>query len=114
MRRLGQQEAVDAGPTGNTGRIGWYVPPWLAAAHLDILRWENLNTYASKFVMSESGGKGQLLDGDPAFVTNDQALVTNLKLDHKVVFSGSGSLSEVVLKKAEVGRQQPECCGWLK
>jgi glycine betaine/proline transport system substrate-binding protein len=38
---------------------------------------------------SESGGKGQLLDGDPAFVTNDEALVKNLDLDYKVVFSGS-------------------------
>ena len=37
----------------------------------------------------ESGGKGQLLDGDPGFVTNDEALVKNLKLNYKVVFAGS-------------------------
>ena len=84
-----QAVAVDAGPTGNEGHIGWYVPPWLAKAHPDITDSKNLNKYASLLATSESGGKGQLLDGDPAFVTNDEALVKNLKLDFKVVYSGS-------------------------
>jgi glycine betaine/proline transport system substrate-binding protein len=84
-----QAVAVDAGPTGNKGRIGWYVPPWLAKAHPDILDSKNLNKYASLLKTSESGDKGQVLDGDPAFVTNDEALVKNLNLDYKVVYSGS-------------------------
>ena len=41
------------------------------------------------FKTSESGGKGQLLDGDPSYVTNDQALVKNLHLNYKVVVGGS-------------------------
>ena len=77
------------GPTGLVGHIGWFVPPWLAKAHPDITNWKNLNKYASKFKTSESGGKGQFLDGDPSFVTNDQALVKNLNLNFKVVFAGS-------------------------
>lgn len=84
-----QKVAVDAGPTGNEGRIGWYVAPWMAEKYPDITDGANLNKYAAMFVTSESGGKGQLLDGDPAFVTNDEALVKNLNLDYKVVFSGS-------------------------
>ncbi len=84
-----QKTAVEAGSTGNEGIIGWYVPPWLAKAHPDITDWKNLNKYASKFKTSESGGKGQLLDGDPSYVTNDEALVKNLKLDFKVVYAGS-------------------------
>jgi glycine betaine/proline transport system substrate-binding protein len=84
-----QKVAVDAGPTGNEGHIGWYVPPWMAEKYPDITDAKNLNKYASMFATSESGGKGQLLDGDPAFVTNDEALVKNLSLDYKVVFSGS-------------------------
>ena len=96
-----QKVAVDAGTTGNEGRIGWYVPPWLAAAHPDILNWENLNKYASDFATSESGGKGQLLDGDPSFVTNDAALVTNLKLDYKVVYSGSEAALIQAFRTAE-------------
>jgi glycine betaine/proline transport system substrate-binding protein len=84
-----QKVAIDAGPTGNEGHIGWYVPPWMAEKYPDITDGKNLNKYASMFATSESGGKGQVLDGDPAFVTNDEALVKNLNLDYKVVFSGS-------------------------
>src|SRR6476661_6804116 len=84
-----QKVAVDAGPTGNEGHIGWYVAPWMAEKYPDITDGKNLNKYASMLATSESGGKGQLLDGDPAFVTNDEALVKNLNLDYKVVFSGS-------------------------
>ena len=62
-----------------SGIIGWYVPPWLAKAHPDILDWQNLNKYAEEFKTSESGGKGQFLDGDPSYVTNDEALVKNLE-----------------------------------
>jgi glycine betaine/proline transport system substrate-binding protein len=47
--------AVDLGPTGNRGVIGWFVPPWLAAAHPDITDWHNLNKYADQFRTSESG-----------------------------------------------------------
>jgi glycine betaine/proline transport system substrate-binding protein len=81
--------AVDLGPTGNKGIIGWYVPPWLAAEHPEVLDWKNLNKFADKFKTSESGGKGQLLDGDPSYVTNDTALVKNLKLNFSVVQGGS-------------------------
>ena len=69
--------------------IGWYVPPWMKKKYPDITDWKNLNKYADLFKTSESGGKGQLLDGDPGFVTNDEALVKNLKLNYKVVFAGS-------------------------
>ena len=73
--------AQDAGSIGITGVIGWYVPPWMEKKYPDITNWKNLNKYASMFKTSESGGKGQLLDGDPGFVTNDEALVKNLKLE---------------------------------
>ncbi len=84
-----QGTVVDAGLTGNDGIIGWYVPPWMAEKYPDILNWENLNKYADMFETSESGGKGQLLDGDPSYVTNDEALVKNLDLNYKVVVGGS-------------------------
>lgn len=101
----GQKTAVDAGPTGNEGLIGWYVPPWLAEEHPDILDWRNLDTYADRFRTSESGGKGQLLDGDPSFVTNDEALVTNLKLDYKVVYAGSETALIQAFRKAEKDKE---------
>ncbi|MBV7695639.1 ABC transporter substrate-binding protein [Streptomyces sp. TRM70350] len=100
-----QKTAVDAGPTGNEGLIGWYVPPWLAKEHPDILDWNNLNKYAAEFKTSESGGKGQLLDGDPSFVTNDEALVKNLKLNYKVVYAGSETALIQAFRKAEKDKE---------
>ena len=84
-----QHVVQDAGLTGNKGIIGWFVPPWMAQKYPDITSWKSLNKYASMFKTSESGGQGQMLDGDPSYVTNDQALVKNLHLNYKVVVGGS-------------------------
>jgi glycine betaine/proline transport system substrate-binding protein len=100
-----QKTAVDLGQTGNKGIIGWYVPPWLAQAHPDITDWNNLNKYADQFRTSESGDKGQLLDGDPSYVTNDNALVNNLKLDFKVVQGGSETALIQSFRQAEQQKQ---------
>ena len=81
--------AQSAGELGVTGIIGWYVPGWMAEEHPDITNWENLNNYVDLFKTSESGDKGQLLDGDPSYVTNDVALVKNLNLNYEVVVGGS-------------------------
>ncbi|MGP3935885.1 ABC transporter substrate-binding protein [Nonomuraea sp. KM88] len=81
--------AVEAGSTGNKGVIGWYIPKWMADEHPDITDWKNLNKYAELFKTSESGGKGQLLFGDPSYVSNEAALIKNLKLDYKIVTGGS-------------------------
>jgi glycine betaine/proline transport system substrate-binding protein len=100
----GQHVVKDAGLTGNQGIIGWYVPPWMAAKYPDITNWKNLNKYASLFKTSESGGKGQLLDGDPSYVTNDQALVKNLNLNYQVVVGGSEAALIQSFKSAEANK----------
>lgn len=92
--------AQDAGPNGVTGIIGWYVPEWMVAEYPDILDWNNLNKYADLFKTSESGGKGQFLASDPTFVTNDEALVTNLDLNYKVVYSGSEAATITAFQEA--------------
>jgi glycine betaine/proline transport system substrate-binding protein len=92
--------AQDAGPNGVTGIIGWYVPEWMVEKYPDILDWNNLNKYADLFKTSESGGKGQFLASDPTFVTNDEALVTNLKLNYKVVYSGSEAATITAYQQA--------------
>jgi len=97
-----QQSTVeDAGLTGNEGLIGWFVPQWMVEKYPDITDWKNLNKYASLFKTSESGGKGQLLDGDPSYVTNDEALVKNLNLNFKVVVGGSEAALLQSFKNAE-------------
>jgi glycine betaine/proline transport system substrate-binding protein len=100
----GQKTVQDAGPTGGQGIIGWYVPPWMAQKYPDITNWKNLNKYASLFKTSESDGKGQLLDGSPSYVTNDEALVKNLHLNFKVVVGGSEAALIQSFKTAEANK----------
>ncbi|MFJ4805527.1 ABC transporter substrate-binding protein [Streptomyces murinus] len=88
-----------AGDLGVTGHIGWFVPTYLVKQHPDITDWHNLNKYASLFRTAESGGKGQLMDGSPSYVTNDKALVKNLKLDYQVVFAGSEAAQITQMKQ---------------
>ena len=86
--------AVRIGPSGNKGVIGWYVPPWMKKAYPDITNWQNLNKYSEMF-------KGQVLDGDPSYVTNDEALVKNLNLNYKVVYAGSEQALIKAFRQAE-------------
>jgi glycine betaine/proline transport system substrate-binding protein len=97
--------AVEHGLTGNKGVIGWYVPPWMAEAHPDIVKWKNLDKYADLFRTGKSQGKGQFLGGDPSFVTNDAALIKNLKLDFTVVYAGSEDALIAAFRKAEAERE---------
>jgi glycine betaine/proline transport system substrate-binding protein len=93
--------AIDAGPNGVTGIIGWYVPGWMVDKYPDITDWNNLNKYADLFKTSESGDKGQFLGADPTFVQYDEALIANLGLDYKVVFSGSEAASITAFQQAD-------------
>lgn len=97
----GDGSAEKVGPTGNIGVIGWYVPPWMAEKYPDITDYNNLNKYADLFKTPESDGKGQFLGADPSYVQFDEAIVSNLDLDYKVVFSGSEAASIAAFQKAE-------------
>ena len=87
------------GDLGVTGHIGWFVPTYFAKKHPDVTNWKNLNKYADQFRTPESGSKGQLMDGSPSYVTNDKALVKNLKLDYQVVFAGSEAAQITQMKQ---------------
>jgi glycine betaine/proline transport system substrate-binding protein len=73
----------------------------MAKQYPDITDYKNLNKYADLFKTSESGGQGQLLDGDPSFVTNDAALVKNLGINFKVVYAGSEPALIQAFRQAE-------------
>jgi glycine betaine/proline transport system substrate-binding protein len=96
-----KKDAVELGLDGNKGAIGWYVPPWMAKTYPDITDYKNLNKYASLLQTGQSGGKGQLLEGDPSFVTNDAALIKNLNLDYSVVYAGSEDKLIAAFRDAE-------------
>ncbi|KAA9380085.1 protein kinase [Microbispora cellulosiformans] len=106
-----RKTVVSAGLTGTKGVIGWYVPAWMAAKYPDITNWRNLNKYAPLFRSRKSGNQGQLLEGDPSFISNDRALIKNLKLDYKMVYSGSEAALVEAFRKAE--KEKTPLLGWF-
>ena len=104
--------AMDAGQTGNIGIIGWYVPKWFADEHPEVVAdAKNLNAVADLFKTSESGDKGQFLGTDPSYVQYDEALVENLGLNYKVIFTGSENATIQAIKTA-VTQKKPLLFYW--
>lgn len=98
--------AQNAGDTGNIGIIAWYVPKWLVDEHPDITDYKNLNKYADLFKTSESGDLGQFLGSDPSYVQYDEALIKNLGLNFKVIFSG-GEAATITAFQQSVTDKKP-------
>lgn len=98
--------AQNAGDTGNIGIIAWYVPKWLVDEHPDITDSKNLNKYADLFKTSESGDLGQFLGSDPSYVQYDEALIKNLGLNFKVIFSG-GEAATITAFQQSVTDKKP-------
>jgi glycine betaine/proline transport system substrate-binding protein len=82
-------KVADAGLEGPNGNIGWYVPTYLLKQHPELKNWKGVKKDWKLFVTPQSSPQGQFLDGSPSYVTNDQALVKNLKMNYKVVFAGT-------------------------
>ena len=74
---------------------------WMVDKYPDIADWHNLNKYADLFKTSESGDKGQFLGSDPTFVQYDEALIANLGLNFKDVFSGSEAATITAFQQAD-------------
>ncbi|MFF9193910.1 ABC transporter substrate-binding protein [Streptomyces sp. NPDC014779] len=109
----GKGTIARGGDLGVTGHIGWFVPTYFAERHPDVTDWRNLNKYADAFRTAESGGKGQLMDGSPSYVTNDKALVDNLGLDYQVVFAGSEA-AQITQIRQFAKERKPFLTYWYK
>ena len=96
---------VAAGDIGVTGKIGWYAPEYVTDAHPDLTDWKKLNRYASLFRTAKSGGKGQLLEGSPKFLTHDETLIKTLRLNYKAVYAGSEKAQIAEIQKRTDARQ---------
>jgi glycine betaine/proline transport system substrate-binding protein len=80
---------VDGGELGPVGQIGWWIPTYLLQDHPELSSWEGLKGNESMFQTADSGDAGQILDGDPSYVTFDQAIADNLGLNLQVAYAGS-------------------------
>jgi glycine betaine/proline transport system substrate-binding protein len=101
-----QNGVVDGGQLGVIGQIGWWIPTYMLDQHPELSSWEGLKTDADLFQTAESGSAGQLLDGDPSYVTFDQPIADNLGLNLKVVYAGSEA-AELSALKAAYTKQAP-------
>lgn len=84
-----KKTVVEGGDLGVTGHIGWFVPKYYADKHPEVLDPKNLNKFAKDFKTSESGEKGQFLGAAPSYTTHDEELIKNMKLNYKVLPTGS-------------------------
>ncbi len=80
---------VDGGPLGITGQIGWFVPTYMLTDHPELATWEGLKGNEDLFKTADSGDAGQILDGDPSYVTFDQTIADNLGLNLTTKYAGS-------------------------
>lgn len=53
-----EKSVVSAGSVGINGKIGWYVPSYLAEKYPEITDWRNLNKYAHLFAPDKDGDDG--------------------------------------------------------
>ena len=97
---------VDGGQLGVIGQIGWWIPTYLLDQNPELATWEGLKGNEAMFQTAESGDKGQILDGDPSFVTFDQAIADNLGLNLKVVYAGSEA-AELTALDTVYQKQEP-------
>lgn len=86
-----QKVVEDGGPLGVIGRIGWYMPSYMVKDHPELATWEGLAKpeNAKLFATAETGDKGQLLFGDPSWVTYEADIIKNLNLNFQIVQAGS-------------------------
>lgn len=103
-----QQVVENGGLLGPVGRIGWYLPTYLLTDHPDVATAEGLANpeTAALFATAETGDKGQLLFGDPSWVTYEADIIANLGLNFQIVQAGS---EEAILSAldAAYSRQDP-------
>jgi glycine betaine/proline transport system substrate-binding protein len=107
----GDGSVVDGGELGVVGKIGWYVPTYVVDEHPEVATVEGLNDNASLFATTETGDKGQMLDGDPSFVSFDAEIVENLGLDFEVVVAGSEAALLAELDQA-IANEEPLLFYW--
>lgn len=122
-----RKTVVSGGELGITGRIGWYIPRYLADKNRETTRWENLNDNVGLFGgeagegeagegeagEGEAGKKGVLLQGDPSFKSHDQALIDNLGLDYELKYLGSEDNQLKYMREA-AETEQPFLSYWWR
>ncbi|MYA13335.1 MAG: hypothetical protein F4Z26_01310 [Acidimicrobiaceae bacterium] len=82
---------VDAGLLGPIGQIGWYLPAYMIDQDPALANAEGFTdpALAGLFATAETGDLGQILHGDPSWVTFEQDIIDDFGLQLEIVYAGS-------------------------
>ena len=82
---------VDAGLLGPIGQIGWYLPARMIDQYPALATAEAFTDaeLARLFATAETGEAGQILHGDPSWVSFEQDLIDDFGLHLEIVYAGS-------------------------
>ncbi len=80
----------DGGPLGAAAKIGWYVPSYMVLGDPSLAAWGAYQDpkKAALFRTPETGEAGRILLGDPTWVSFENDIIRNLKLDLQVTYAG--------------------------
>jgi glycine betaine/proline transport system substrate-binding protein len=103
----------DAGPLGVVGKIGWWLPTYMVEANPALATWEGFldPAVAAQFSTAESGDSGQLLIGDPSYVSFEEHIINNLGMDFQVV-TGGGEAALIAAVDSAFSREDPLLFYW--
>ena len=82
---------VDAGLLGPIGQIGWFLPAYMIDQYPALATAEAFTDaeLARLFATAETGEAGQILHGDPSWVSFEQDLIDDFGLHLEIVYAGS-------------------------
>jgi len=108
-------EIVDLGPLGVEGKVGWFVPRYVAEGDLAVTDWEALAApgVAAAFATPETGRRGRFLGTNPAYEQHDEQLIEELGLPFEIIYSGSDAATEAEVAAAVAG-QDPIVLYWWR
>lgn len=108
-------DIVDLGPLGVEGKVGWFVPRYVAEGELAVTGWEALAApgVADAFATPETGRRGRFLGTNPAYEQYDEQLIEELDLPFEVIYSGSDAATEAEVAAA-VANEDPIVLYWWR
>ena len=106
---------VDAGLLGPVGQIGWYLPASMIDQNPALATAEGFTDaeLAGLFATAETGDRGQLLHGDPSWVSFEQDIIDDFGLNLEIVYAGSEEALLAAFDAASA-RNGPVLAYWWK
>jgi len=86
-----EKSIENGGPLGVVGKIGWFIPTYIAKKYPQLATWEGLKDpqMVTLFSTPDTGDKGLFLSGAESWESHDADIIKNLGLNFKVKYADS-------------------------